>query len=104
MSNLILYFQVSSWLCWGVLPAPGPLPHGRPEVPERRHLHCGPTTRPGSQLPVHLPGRVQELSVRDAGVERVQQLALPAWGHLPLVHLEQLHLHLPEGMAGKTLH
>ena len=53
---------------------------------------------------MHLPGRIQELPVRDAGVERVQQLALPAWGHLPLVHLEQLHLHLPKGMAGETLH
>ena len=97
-------FQVSSWLCRGVLPAPGPLPHGRPQVPERRHMHRGPATRSGPQLPVHLPSGIQKLPVRDAGVERVQQLPLPAWGHLPLVHLEQLHLHLPKRMAGETLH
>ena len=66
------YFQVSSWLCRGVLPAPGPLPHGRPQVPERWHLHRCPAYRPGPQLPVHMPGRIQELSVRDTGVERVQ--------------------------------
>ena len=53
---------------------------------------------------MRLPGRIQELSVRDAGVERVQQLSLPERRHLPLVHLEQLHVHLPQGVAGQTLH
>ena len=53
---------------------------------------------------MRLPGRIQELSVRDAGVQRVQQLSLPERGHLPLVHLEQLHVHLPKGVAGQALH
>ena len=97
-------FQVSSWLCWGILPAPGPLPHRGSKVPKWWHLHSCPTSWTGSQLPMRLPGRIQELSVRDAGVQRVQQLSLPERGHLPLVHLEQLHVHLPKGVAGQTLH